>query len=201
MNKLVNVYPTAPITTINPPIRTRLYKINLSTQDIRKCLIGNAYVEEILEGNKTIKLTFENYEKNNDIIEKAVKPEIKQSEPKVEEKKVENPVKSETKPEQPKVEPKKVVKPEVKVEEKKVEEKTEEVKEEAKHDEKEVEHSKESEKVEDAKESEEVKSDDAEEEKKTEDSKTEEKNAYTKADIKRPYVKPEKSNKSKNNNK
>ena len=49
MIKLVNVYPNAPITTINPPIRTRLNNINMSVEDIRKCLIATAYVEEILD--------------------------------------------------------------------------------------------------------------------------------------------------------
>ena len=95
MNKLVNVYPSSPIISINPPIRTRLNKINMSTENIRKCLISNAYVEEILNGNKTIKLTFDNYDKDNDIkVEvqkptpdaqpKPVEPPKKVEEPKVE---------------------------------------------------------------------------------------------------------------------
>ena len=68
MIKLVNVYPNAPITTINPPIRTRLNNINMSVEDIRKCLIATAYVEEILDGRKTIPLDFSNYDKDNDLI-------------------------------------------------------------------------------------------------------------------------------------
>lgn len=66
MTKLVNIYPNGPITTINPPIRIRLNRISMDTTDIRKCLIAKAYVEEILDGNKTIPLTFENYDKDND---------------------------------------------------------------------------------------------------------------------------------------
>ena len=73
MNKLVNVYPSSPIISINPPIRTRLNKINMSTENIRKCLISNAYVEEILNGSKTIQLTFENYDKDNDPVIDAPK--------------------------------------------------------------------------------------------------------------------------------
>ena len=42
MVKLVNVYPNAPITTINPPIRTRMTNVNMSVEDIRKCLIATA---------------------------------------------------------------------------------------------------------------------------------------------------------------
>ena len=68
MIKLVNVYPNAPITTINPPIKTRLNNINMSVEDIRKCLIATAYVEEILDGRKTIPLDFSNYDKDNDLI-------------------------------------------------------------------------------------------------------------------------------------
>ena len=66
MTKLVNIYPNGPITTINPPIRIRLNRISMDITDIRKCLIAKAYVEEILDGNKTIPLTFENYDKDND---------------------------------------------------------------------------------------------------------------------------------------
>ena len=65
MVKLVNVYPNAPITTINPPIRTRMTNVNMSVEDIRKCLIATAYVEEILSGRRTIALDFSNYNKNN----------------------------------------------------------------------------------------------------------------------------------------
>lgn len=66
MVKLVNVYPNSPITTVNPPIRTRMNNINMSVEDIRKCLIATAYVEEVLSGRKTIALDFSNYNKNND---------------------------------------------------------------------------------------------------------------------------------------
>ena len=66
MTKLVNIFPNGPITTINPPIRIRLSKVSMNIADIRKCLIAKAYVEEVLDGNKTIQLTFENYDKNND---------------------------------------------------------------------------------------------------------------------------------------
>ena len=73
MLKLVNIYPNGPITTINPPIRTALTKFSMDVADIRKCLLANAYVEEILNGSKTIQLTFENYDKDNDPIIDAPK--------------------------------------------------------------------------------------------------------------------------------
>ena len=92
MNKLVNVYPSSPIISINPPIRTRLNKINMSTENIRKCLISNAYVEEILNGNKTIKLTFDNYDKDNDTKVEVQKPtQVVQPKPVEPPKKVEEP--------------------------------------------------------------------------------------------------------------
>ena len=80
MTKLVNIYPNGPITTINPPIRIRLNRISMDITDIRKCLIAKAYVEEILDGNKTIPLTFENYDKDNDDA-KDFKPEPKTETP------------------------------------------------------------------------------------------------------------------------
>ena len=73
MLKLVNIYPNGPITTINPPIRTALTKFSMDVADIRKCLLANAYVEEILNGSKTIQLTFENYDKDNDPVIDAPK--------------------------------------------------------------------------------------------------------------------------------
>ena len=73
MTKLVNIYPNGPITTINPPIRTALTKFSMDVADIRKCLLANAYVEEILNGSKTIQLTFENYDKDNDPVIDAPK--------------------------------------------------------------------------------------------------------------------------------
>ena len=76
MTKLVNIYPNGPITTINPPIRIRLNRISMDITDIRKCLIAKAYVEEILDGNKTIPLTFENYDKDNDAKDAKEEPKM-----------------------------------------------------------------------------------------------------------------------------
>ena len=45
----------------------------MDVADIRKCLLANAYVEEILNGSKTIQLTFENYDKDNDPVIDAPK--------------------------------------------------------------------------------------------------------------------------------
>ena len=45
MVKLGNVYPNKPISTINAPSRTRMTNVNMSVEDIRKCIIATAYVE------------------------------------------------------------------------------------------------------------------------------------------------------------
>ena len=94
MKKIVNVYPRGPITTLNPPIRTRVMGIKLKTEDIRKCIIENATVEEVLSDKRLVKLTFENYDKDNEIkqITEEPKAEATPVDPVVEETKVEETV-------------------------------------------------------------------------------------------------------------
>ena len=86
MNKLVNIYPTKPILNVNPPIRSRITEITLDTDTIRKCIISNAIVEEILNDGSTVVLTFENLNKNNDL---KVEEKAPVEQPKQEPKKVE----------------------------------------------------------------------------------------------------------------
>jgi len=62
--KVVNIYPTQPIITVNPPIRSAVRKVTKSISDIRKCIIARAVVEEVC-GDKTVRLDFTNYDKNN----------------------------------------------------------------------------------------------------------------------------------------
>lgn len=63
--KKVNVYPTMPITTVNPSIRGRMLRVNMTVENIYKCLIAHATVEEILNNGNIIRLTMANYAKDN----------------------------------------------------------------------------------------------------------------------------------------
>lgn len=65
MSKIVNIYPTMPITSVNPPIRGKLMGVRRTTADIRACIIGRARVEELLPNGKIIPLDFTNYDKDN----------------------------------------------------------------------------------------------------------------------------------------
>ena len=65
MNKLVNIYPSMPITSLRIPLRTRVTNITMDCESIRKCIIANAIVEEVLEDNSVIRLNLSNYNKNN----------------------------------------------------------------------------------------------------------------------------------------
>lgn len=63
--KIVNIYPKYPIITVNPPIRTAVKKVTKSIDEIRKCIIARAVVEEILNNGNIISLDFSNYDKDN----------------------------------------------------------------------------------------------------------------------------------------
>lgn len=63
--KVVNIYPTTPILSTNPPIRTMAYKITKPIKDIRACIIAGAKVEEILPNGTTIRLNLNNYDKDH----------------------------------------------------------------------------------------------------------------------------------------
>ena len=67
MNKLVNIYPSMPITSLRIPLRTRVTNITMDCESIRKCIIANAIVEEVLEDNSVIRLNLSNYNKNNNL--------------------------------------------------------------------------------------------------------------------------------------
>lgn len=65
--KVVNIYPSAPIIGVNPPIRSVVKHVTKSTKEIRTCLMGRAVVEEVLPNGETIRLNIGNYDKNLDI--------------------------------------------------------------------------------------------------------------------------------------
>ena len=63
--KKVNIYPRGPVTTTNPPIRGVVKGVTKPIQDIRKCIIAGAKVEEIFEGGKVVLLNLSNYDLDN----------------------------------------------------------------------------------------------------------------------------------------
>lgn len=65
MKKKVNIYPTHPVTTVNPAIRTTTMRVIKPVEDIRKCIISRAIVDEILDDGSTVRLTLTNYDKDN----------------------------------------------------------------------------------------------------------------------------------------
>ena len=62
--KLVNIYPSRPITDFNPPIRIATKRIYKTIPEIRTCLLRDAIVEEILEDG-VIRLGLNNYDQDN----------------------------------------------------------------------------------------------------------------------------------------
>lgn len=75
MNKVVNIYPSMAILSVNPPIRTTQVKVTKSTSEIRACIIARAIVDEVLPNGKTIRLNLNNYNKDN--VALCCKPEPK----------------------------------------------------------------------------------------------------------------------------
>lgn len=64
MRKRVNIYPRGPITNVNPPIRVSVKGVTKDVQDIRKCIIAGAKVEE-LTSNGPVLLNLNNYDRDN----------------------------------------------------------------------------------------------------------------------------------------
>lgn len=65
MRKRVNIYPRRPITSVNPPIRSAVKGLTKDIQDIRKCIIAGAKVEEVINSSTTIVLNLNNYDRDN----------------------------------------------------------------------------------------------------------------------------------------
>lgn len=63
LTKVVNIYPSMPITGVNPPIRSTVKRVTKSINEIRACLMARAIVEEILPSGKTVRLNISNYDK------------------------------------------------------------------------------------------------------------------------------------------
>ena len=69
--KVVNIYPTMPITGINPPIRSVVRHVTKSIKEIRTCLMSRAIVEEVLSDGSTVRLNIGNYDKVLDCYTKS----------------------------------------------------------------------------------------------------------------------------------
>ena len=63
--KRVNIYPNGPIINVNPPIRTITKDVLKPVNDIKKCILAGAYVEEVFGPYKTVKLNLSNYDRDN----------------------------------------------------------------------------------------------------------------------------------------
>lgn len=64
--KKVNIYPRSPITAVNPPIRVPQTNVTKSIQDIRRCVIAGAKVEEVLSNGTVVLLNLNNYDRDNE---------------------------------------------------------------------------------------------------------------------------------------
>ena len=67
MKKRVNVHAPVPVTTLKYPIAGSVRNVMMDVADIRLCLCGKAKVEEILPSGKTVRLGFNNYDKENTV--------------------------------------------------------------------------------------------------------------------------------------
>jgi hypothetical protein len=77
LTKVVNIYPSSPITTVNPPIRSAVKGVTKSIEEIRSCLMARATVEEILSDGSVVRLDNTNY--NMEILVDAVESGEKES--------------------------------------------------------------------------------------------------------------------------
>ena len=100
--KKVNIYPSTPIVSVTPPIRTTVKGATKKIENISKCIIARAKVKEVLPTGDTVILDLSNYDKDNrfnteskmDIPETPADPIVPDA-PVVEESVKEEPVKDE----------------------------------------------------------------------------------------------------------
>lgn len=69
LTKVVNIYPSMPITGVNPPIRSAVKRVTKSIEEIRTCLMSRAIVEEVLPSGETVRLDISNYDKCTGIVD------------------------------------------------------------------------------------------------------------------------------------
>ena len=66
--KIVNIYPTMPVTRVTPPLRTVAKNVSRSIGYIRSCIMCKAMVDEVLPDGTTVRLGLHNYDKNNYVL-------------------------------------------------------------------------------------------------------------------------------------
>ena len=76
--KVVNIYPSFPITTIKPAIYSSVKNVTKSTDEIRACIMAKARVEEVIDNKTIIKLDLSNYDRDNKVND--ITPEFVQEE-------------------------------------------------------------------------------------------------------------------------
>lgn len=83
--KNVNIKPTTPVHgAFTQPLVSEMRNYRATEDQIYRCLIGGAFVEEILSSGKTVVLDFTNYNKDNSQYDKTVlkqetvQPQIKE---------------------------------------------------------------------------------------------------------------------------
>lgn len=67
MKKRVDIYPRSPILRIIPPIRVPYHNTIRDVDFIKNCIMDGAEVYEILKNGKKIRLTLNNYNKDNNV--------------------------------------------------------------------------------------------------------------------------------------
>ena len=85
LKKLVNIYPTMPITDFNPPMRVPTKRVYKTIGEIRTCLIRRAIVDEIMPDGSTVRLGLDNYNAVLNPIAKEEETEVVTSKPEVDE--------------------------------------------------------------------------------------------------------------------
>ena len=75
--KKVNVIAPIPVRTVTPNIYGKKEGLSMSPANILKCLIARATVYEVLSDGSTVKLNYNNYNKDNKPIQKSTKPKEK----------------------------------------------------------------------------------------------------------------------------
>ena len=77
--KIVNIYPTMPITRVTPPLRTVAKNVSRPISYIRSCIMSRAMVDEVLPDGTTVRLGLHNYDKNNYVVIDTETPAAEES--------------------------------------------------------------------------------------------------------------------------
>lgn len=79
--KVVNIYPTMPVTRVTPPLRTVAKNVSRPISYIRACIMSRAMVDEVLPDGTTVRLGLHNYDKNNYVVTSTKTPAVDETAP------------------------------------------------------------------------------------------------------------------------